>query len=119
MRGAALSWLPSMTGFVKSAPALVGSVIVDEDLPYLADRVVDQHVPGSRVGPPPAQRRVEHQAEQNGSGEDPVDQGTRPSVASTGLPSAWPVRVLPAASANITAAVTAVHAMPSAECRGW
>ena len=43
---------------------------------------------------------------------------TRPSVRSTGLSRARPVRAFPAASANITAAVTAVHTMPAAECRG-
>ena len=37
---------------------------------------------------------------------------TRPSVLSTGSPSARPVRALPAASANMAAAVTAVQAMP-------
>ena len=43
---------------------------------------------------------------------------TRPSVRSTGLSSAAPVRDFPAASANITAAVTAVQMMPGSECRG-
>lgn len=38
---------------------------------------------------------------------------TRPSVISTGLPSARPVRDFPAASANITTAVAAVHAIPT------
>jgi hypothetical protein len=36
-----------------------------------------------------------------------------------GLPSAVPVRAFPAASANMTAAVTAVQVMPGTECRGW
>ena len=40
---------------------------------------------------------------------------TRPSVRSTGLPSARPVRALPAASANITAAVIAVQMIPGTE----
>ena len=40
---------------------------------------------------------------------------TRPSVHSTGLPSARPVRAFPAASANITTAVTAVHTIPARE----
>jgi hypothetical protein len=44
---------------------------------------------------------------------------TRPSVCSTGLPSAAPVRALPTASANIIAAVNAVQMMPGTECRGW
>jgi hypothetical protein len=43
---------------------------------------------------------------------------TRPSVTSTGLPSAFPVRALPAASANIIAAVTAVQAIPGMLCPG-
>jgi hypothetical protein len=43
----------------------------------------------------------------------------RPSVCSTGLPSARQVRALAAASANITAAVTAVQIIPGAEWRGW
>ena len=41
-----------------------------------------------------------------------------PSVTRTGLPSARPVRALPAASANIAAAVTAVQAIPSRLCPG-
>jgi hypothetical protein len=40
---------------------------------------------------------------------------TRPSVRRTGLPSARPVRALPAASANITTAVTAVQMIPGIE----
>jgi hypothetical protein len=52
-------------------------------------------------------------ARENSCGEDPVDQSDRPSVLSTGLPSALPV-----ASANIGAVVTAVRAMPSTGCRG-
>jgi len=43
---------------------------------------------------------------------------TLPSVCSTGLPSARPVRAFPAASANMTAAVTPVQMMPGGECRG-
>lgn len=30
-------------------------------LPYLADGVADQYVPGRRVGPPPAERDIEYQ----------------------------------------------------------
>ncbi len=41
-----------------------------------------------------------------------------PSVRSTGLSSARPVRAFPAASANIATAVTAVHVIPRAECLG-
>gem|GEM_PF-3474356 len=48
----------------------------------------------------------------------PSTRVTRPSVARTGLPSCLPVRALPAASANMTAAVTAVQAMPSMLCPG-
>ncbi len=44
---------------------------------------------------------------------------TRPSVRSTGLSSARPVRAFPAASANIAAAVSPVHTIPAAEWRGW
>jgi hypothetical protein len=43
---------------------------------------------------------------------------TRPSVISTGLPSARPVRALPAARTNIAPAVTAVQAIPSRLCPG-
>ncbi len=43
---------------------------------------------------------------------------TRPSVRSTGLSSARTVLALPAASVNITAAVTAVQAIPATGCRG-
>jgi len=38
---------------------------------------------------------------------------TRPSVRSTGLSSAVPVRALPTARATMTAAVTAVQAIPA------
>lgn len=41
---------------------------------------------------------------------------TRPSVRKTGLPRARPVTDLPAASANIATAVSAVQAMPIGEC---
>ena len=44
---------------------------------------------------------------------------TLPSVRRTGLPSARPVLALPAARPNMTAAVTAVQAMPGTEWRGW
>ena len=43
---------------------------------------------------------------------------TRPSVRSTGLPSARPVLAFPAASANMATAVIAVHTIPSTEGRG-
>ena len=44
---------------------------------------------------------------------------TRPSVCSTGLSRARPIRAFPAASVNITAAVTAVQMIPVRECPGW
>jgi hypothetical protein len=44
-----------------------------EDLPHLAGGVIDEHVPGGRVGPPPAQAGIQDQAEQDGGGENPVD----------------------------------------------
>ncbi len=44
---------------------------------------------------------------------------TRPSVRRTGLSSVRPVLALPAASVNMTAAVTVVQTIPVAECRGW
>ena len=43
---------------------------------------------------------------------------TRASVMSTWLPSERPVLSLPAASANMTTAVTATHAVPSGLGRG-
>ena len=51
-----------------------GSVIPGEDLPYLPDGVVNQQVPGSGIGPPHPRRSVQDQAEENGGGQDPVDQ---------------------------------------------
>jgi len=43
------------------------------DLPYLADGVAHQYVPGSGVGPPPAEPGVQHQAQQYGDSENSVD----------------------------------------------
>jgi hypothetical protein len=43
----------------------------------------------------------------------------RPSVRSTGLLSSRPIRAFPAASANMTDAVSAVQAIPGSECPGW
>ena len=43
---------------------------------------------------------------------------TQPSCRSTGLSSARPVRALPAASANIAAAVSAVQMMPGTSAAG-
>ena len=80
----------------------------EEDAADFAGGVEDQHVPGGRVGPPPAQRGVQGQARQHGGGQDPVDQRDPALGPQDGLPSARPVRALPAASANITTAVIAV-----------
>ena len=55
--------------------APVSSVPGEEDFPGFAERVVDQDVSDRRVGPSPAQSGVEDQAEQDGHGEQPVDQG--------------------------------------------
>ena len=44
---------------------------------------------------------------------------TLPSVRRTGLSRARPVRALPAARANMTAAVAAVQAMPRPLWWGW
>jgi len=68
----------------------------------LACGVEHQHIASNRVGPPPTQHRVQGQPDQDGHGKHRVDESDPPSVVSTRLPSAAPVRVLPAASANIT-----------------
>jgi hypothetical protein len=44
---------------------------------------------------------------------------TRPSVVRTGLSKAAPAWALPAARANIRAAVAVVQPMPSGEWCGW
>lgn len=43
--------------------------VAGENLPYLAERVVDEHVPSGWIGPPPAECGVEEQAEQDRYGQ--------------------------------------------------
>ena len=51
-----------------------GESVPDEDGLDLTGGVEDQHVPGERVGPPPAEPGVEHQPHQYGGGKEPVDE---------------------------------------------
>ena len=44
---------------------------------------------------------------------------TRPSVTSTGFPSAWPVRPFSAARVNMTTAVTAAQMIPPTLGEAW
>ena len=94
------------------------SALVGEDLPHLAGGVVDEHVPGGGIGPPQPAAAFSTRPSRTATARMPSISVTLPSVCRTGLPSARPVRALPAARANIAAAVTAVQTMPSTECRG-
>jgi hypothetical protein len=48
-------------------------VLPGECLPDLTGRVINEHVPGGRVGLPLAQPGVQHEAQQYGARENPVD----------------------------------------------
>jgi hypothetical protein len=79
-----------------------------------AEGVVDEDETGGRVGPPPPQDDVEDKTEKDKTeANTPSTKVTRPSVRSTGLSRALPVRALPDARENMTPAVTAVHAVPT------
>jgi hypothetical protein len=82
-------------------------------VPAFAQAVEDDDESGEWVRPPPAERRVEREADQDRAGEVGVDE--RPSVRSTGFSSALPVWVLAAARASMARQVTPVQAMPRRE----
>ena len=81
--------------------------------------VVDEDVPGRWIGPPPAERRMEDQADEDAMARMQSMVVTLPSVRRTGLPGVLPALAFPLANANMTAAVTAVHTMPSRLWWAW
>ena len=93
--------LPIMTSAVNSAPPS-GTL-------YTAARGSAHHSPAPAFRASPASTAV---------ARTPSTGVTRPSVVSTGLPSARPARAVPGASANMATAVTAVHAIPGMLCPG-
>lgn len=46
-----------------------------KEMPGLTERIEDEHEPCDRVSPPPIERGVEHQADQDSDGEHAVDEG--------------------------------------------
>jgi hypothetical protein len=66
----------------------------EEYFPYLASCLEDEHVSGGRVGPPPASAAFSVSPSSTAVARMPSISVTRPSVCSTGLPSARPVRGL-------------------------
>jgi hypothetical protein len=94
-------------------------VIPGENLVDLTQRVEDEDVPGCRVDPPPGRDGVEDQAEDGCGGESAVDEGDAALSGQDKIVERGAVRALPAARANITAAVIAVQVIPSREWCGW
>lgn len=48
---------------------------LSEDVPCLAQCVVDEYQCGKRVGPPPTEDRVQNQPDENCDSEETVDRG--------------------------------------------
>jgi len=65
---------PQEAGEATRGSATCGRLWAGEDLAYLTGGVEDEHIPGGRVGPPPAEGGVERQAGQDRGGQDPVHQ---------------------------------------------
>ena len=76
-------------------------------------------VTGGQVGPPPAEGSVEHRGLPAPGGQHAVDEGHLPLGAQCRVVERRPHRALPAARANIAAAVTSVQTMPRRLGYGW
>ena len=71
------------------------SVIAGEDLPDFPAGVVDKPVSGGRVGPPPAQSRIQDQAQEEGGSQDPVDNRRAAGMGRKNMRMCIPARLVP------------------------
>ena len=93
-------------------------MLAEEDFPHFTPGVEDQNVAGHRVRPPPTEPSIERQTEQHRHSQQPVNKSDPAFRAQHRVVECLSGASLPAARANITAAVTAVHAIPNSEWRG-